>query len=35
MPSEHLKDFWGNHINIQIDEKDIDGMDYICGVKRC
>ena len=24
MPSEHLKDFWGNHINIQIDEKDLD-----------
>jgi hypothetical protein len=24
MASEHLKDFWGNHINIQIDEKDLD-----------
>ena len=24
MPSEHLKDFWGNYINIQIDEKDLD-----------
>jgi len=24
MPSEYLKDFWGNHINIQVDEKDFD-----------
>ncbi len=24
MPSEQLKDFWGNNIKIQIDEKDLD-----------
>ena len=24
MPSEHLKDFWGNNIKIQIDEKDLE-----------
>ena len=24
MTSEHLKDFWGNRINIQVDEKALD-----------
>jgi hypothetical protein len=24
MTSEDLRNFWGNHINIQIDEKDLD-----------
>ena len=24
MPSEHLKDFWGNYIKIRIDEKNLD-----------
>jgi len=24
MPSEHLKDFWGNYIKVQVDEKNLD-----------